>query len=93
MKKIIAILLVMVFVSGINAFAVSKNEPFKNLGKGIDNICYGAVEVPDNLNETGSKGEKAFKDTTDDTKSDAGRGITRIVGGLWQLATFWYPTE
>jgi hypothetical protein len=93
MKKIIAIVLILSFITTFSAFAISKNEPFKKLSRGLDNIVYGGVEVPDNINETGTKGQKAFKDCTDDTNDDVGRGIVRLVGGLLELATFWYPTE
>jgi hypothetical protein len=93
MKKLIAILLIVSFIPAFNAFAISKNEPFKQLSKGLDNIVYGDMETPDNINETNTKGAKAFEDCTDDTKDGVGRGIARIVGGLWQIATFWYPTD
>ena len=93
MKKIVVVLIILSFMSGLNAFAISKNEPLKKLSVGLDNMAYGSIEVPDNIDETNSKGEKAFKDCTDDTKSDVGRGIARVVGGLWQVLTFWYPSE
>lgn len=93
MKKFIAILIIVAFIPSFSAFAISKNEPFKNLSKGLQNVTYGSLEVPDNISETNSKGEKAFPECTDDTKDDVGRGIVRIVGGIWELATFWYPTD
>ena len=93
MKRVIIILILAAFIPSASVFAISKNEPFKNISKGLKNIVYGDLEVPDNINETGSKGTKAFDKCTDDTKDDVGRGIVRIVGGIWQLATFWYPTE
>ncbi|MFH1594556.1 MAG: hypothetical protein ABID09_07675 [Candidatus Omnitrophota bacterium] len=93
MKKIVALLVVLSFVSTCGAFAISKNEPFKRAASGLDNIVYGNLETPDNINKTNSKGKKAFDDCTDTTKDDVGRGIARVVGGLWQLATFWYPTD
>ena len=93
MKKIIALLIIVSFIPTLNALAISKNEPFKKLAVGLQNVTYGTIEVPNNINETKSKGQKAFKDCTDDTKDDIGRGIARVVGGIWELATFWYPTE
>ena len=93
MKKIIALFLILTFTSGLSAFAASKNEPLKNLSTGLDNIAYGTVEIPDNINETNSKGQKAFPKCTDTTKDDVGRGIVRVVGGLWEIATFWYPSD
>jgi len=92
-KKFVVLLILVAFVTSSSAFAISKNEPFKKLSIGLKNIAYGSLEVPDNINGTDSKGEKAFPECTDDTKSDVGRGIARIVGGLWELATFWYPSE
>ena len=92
MKKIIAVLVIATFVFGYSAFA-SQNEPLKKLSKGLNNVLYGTVEIPDSVNETGTKGTKAFKDCTESTKSDVGRGIARIVGGLWEIATFWYPSD
>ena len=93
MRKVIAIAIIVTLVSSLSVFAISKNEPLKKLSIGLDNIAYGGIEVPDNINETHTKGEKAFEDCTDDTKDGVGRGIVKIVGGLWQLATFWYPTD
>ena len=93
MKKVIAVVLILTFVSSLSAFAVSKNEPLKKLSVGLDNVVYGSIEVPDNINETNSKGKKAFSDCTDTTKDGVGRGIARVVGGLWQMATCWYPVD
>ena len=93
MKKLIAIVVIVAFIPSFSAFAISKNEPFKNLSTGIDNVTYGTIEVPDSIDETKTKGEKAFSKCTDTTKDDVGRGIARVVGGLWEIATFWYPTD
>jgi len=93
MRKFIAILVIVAFIPTVGAFAISKNEPLKKLGKGLDNIAYGSIEVPDSIDETNTKGTKAFSKTTEDTKDDVGRGIARVVGGLWEIATFWYPTD
>ncbi len=92
MKRIIAILIIVAVIPSMNAFAISKNEPLKQLGKGMDNVLYGTLESPDNI--TGkTEGQKAFSKTTDATKDDVGRGIARVIGGIWQIATFWYPTD
>lgn len=93
MRKLIAFVLIVTFITASGAFAISTNEPLKKLSKGLDNVVYGSVETPDNINGTKSKGQVAFKDCTDDTKSDVGRAITRVIGGLWEIATFWYPTD
>ena len=93
MKKFIACVIILSIALSFEAFAISKNEPLENLGKGLDNIVYGDLETPDNVNGTNSKGTKAFPECTDMTKDDVHRGIARIVGGLFQVLTFWYPTE
>ena len=90
MRKSVSILVLISLICSVNAFAISKNEPLQNLGKGADKVVYGAIEIPDS-NTAASKGEKACSECTDATKDDVGRGIARIVGGLWQMATFWYP--
>jgi len=77
--------------SGV-AFA-STNKPLKNLSTGLDDIVYGDVEVPDNINETGTKGTPAYPECTAKTNDDIGRGIARFVGGVWRIATFWYPED
>jgi hypothetical protein len=93
MRRVVAVLIIVSFMACMNAYAMSKNTPLTNLGTGLDNVTYGSVEVPDNISETKSKGTKAFSDCTDATKDDVGRGIVRVVGGLWKIATFWYPTD
>jgi len=92
MKKVIVILFVIALLFNVNAFA-STNKPLKNLGEGLDDIVYGKIEVPDSINETKTKGTAAYPDCTDKTKDDVGRGIARFVGGVWRVATFWYPEE
>ncbi len=57
--------------------------------RAMNNILYGPVEVPKNLDETKTKGTAIDRCTTK-TKTGVERGIARIVGGVWQLATFWY---
>ena len=93
MKKFIAILILVALIPSLNAFAISKNEPIKKLSKGFNNVVYGIIEIPDNVNETNTKGEKAYPECTDATKDGLGRGIARVFGGLWEIATFWYPTD
>jgi len=91
MKKFIAIVLVCMFVCTYTCIA-SENKPLKNLGAGLDNMVYGSVETPDNINKTNSKGTPVDACTAK-TKDDVGRGIARFVKGLWQVATFWYPED
>jgi len=55
----------------------------------MNNIFLGPTEIPKNLNETTTKGTKVER-CTENTKDGVARGIARFVGGLWQLATFWY---
>ncbi|MFQ5952167.1 MAG: hypothetical protein ACE5JK_02020 [Candidatus Omnitrophota bacterium] len=87
------IIIAIVFCAGnVGSFA-STNKPLKNLGKGLDDVLYGQLEVPDNVNKTGTKGTPAYPDCTSKTNDDVGRGIARFVGGLWRIATFWYPED
>ena len=92
MKKVLSILVVFMFVFSVCAFA-STNKPLERLGKGLDDMVYGQIEVPDSINQTQTKGTPAYAKCTDKTKDDAGRGIARFVGGLWKVATFWYPED
>ena len=92
MKKIIVFMVVFVMVCSVSAFA-STNKPLERLGSGLNNIAYGEIEIPDSIDETGTKGTPAFPDCTAKTNDDVGRGIARFVGGVWQIATFWYPEE
>ena len=91
MKRFVSLFVIITFLATCSAFAISKNEPLKKLSAGLDNMAYGTIECPDNVNETNSKGQKAFATCTDATKDDVGRAIARVVGGIWQVATFWYP--
>jgi hypothetical protein len=92
MKKIAILLVVLLLMSNICALA-STNKPFEKLGDGLDNVFYGAEEVPSNIDETGTKGSPAYPECTEKTNDDVGRGIVRVVGGAWRLLTFWYPEE
>ena len=92
MKKIFALMVICSLMLSGAAFA-STNQPLKNLGRGLDDVFYGEVEVPDNMNETGTKGSPAYSSCTAKTNDDVGRGIVKVVGGLWKIATFWYPDE
>jgi len=91
MKKILLLALICMFIFSLAV----KAAPFKldNVGKGLNNVAYGGIETPDSVNKTNSKGTPAFEDCTDKTKDDVGRGIARVVGGLFQIATFWYTPE
>ena len=90
MKKFLILLVIFAMVLSVNAFA-STNKPLKNIGDGLNDIAYGEIEVPDSIDETHTKGTPAYPDCTSKTNDDVGRGIARFVGGVWKLATFWYP--
>ena len=92
MKKLFILLVILVMVFNVSAFA-STNKPLKNLGEGLDEIAYGQIEVPDSINQTNTKGTPAYSDCTSKTNDDVGRGIARFVGGVWRIATFWYPED
>ena len=57
--------------------------------RAMNNILYGPVEVAANLTETQTKGTKVDR-CSEKTRDGVERGIARMVGGIWQLATFWY---
>lgn len=92
MKRVFLLLLAVLFITCSLAMA-STNKPLENLASGLDDIVYGKIEIPDNMNETGTKGTPAYAKTTDKTKDGVGRGIVKCVGGLFKIATFWYPTD
>ena len=92
MKKILILLVVFGLMANCMVFA-STNKPLENLGKGLDEVAYGQIEVPDNINETDTKGTPAYPECTSKTDDGVGRGIARFVGGVWKIATFWYPED
>lgn len=92
MKKILAFTIVFVLCANVGVFA-SRNRPLERMGSGLDDMVYGKVETPDSIDETGTKGEPAYPDCTHMTEDGVGRGIARFVGGLWKVATFWYPED
>lgn len=57
--------------------------------RAMNNMFLGPVETPDNLNQSSTKGTEVDR-CIPKTKSGVERGIARVVGGAWQLATFWY---
>ena len=87
-KIVIAAILGLFIASTVNCFAL--DTPKDKASSGMNDIVYGQVEVPDNINATNSKGAKAYESCTDKTKTGVERGIARFVGGLWKVATFWY---
>lgn len=91
MDKRVGIMVLLALFILLTTVTFAQDKPINKLSEAIDNIFYGAVECPDNLNETGSKGVKAFDDCTEKTKSGVERSIARVVGGIWQALTFWYP--
>jgi hypothetical protein len=88
MKKLFAIVLVSIFVLSSVSFAAegSKMDKKGRAGKALDNIFYGAVEVPDNMDQNA---EKPFPKVTAKKNDGFGQGITRIFGGIYQLLTPW----
>ncbi|MFH1878410.1 MAG: hypothetical protein ABH883_06360 [Candidatus Omnitrophota bacterium] len=92
MKKIFAVLVIFALSFNVSAFA-STNKPLQNLGAGLNEVAYGEIEVSDSINETNTKGTPAYSKCTAKTNDDVGRGIARFVGGVWRIATFWYPEK
>ena len=77
MRKITIFFAVIVALSSVSAFA-STNRPLERLGSGLDEML-------------GEKAEPAAGSSAAVTKEDVGKGVARFVGGLWKVATFWYP--
>ncbi len=92
MKKALLLFVIVAMVFSVNAFA-STNKPLQNLGAGLDDIVYGDLEIPNNIDETNTKGTPAYENCTAKTNDGFGRGVTKFVGGLWKVATFWYPED
>lgn len=91
MNKVISLAIISILILSYAAIA-AENQPLKNLGTGLNNVVYGPTETPDSINQTNTKGTN-FTDCTDKSKDDVGRGIVRVVGGLYQILTFWYPKD
>lgn len=101
MRKIaVAAMVSMFLLSTVGAYAavvsdtvqptVPHTEKTKDrASRAMNNIFYGPVETPANIDETKTKGAK-IDGCGEKTKDGVARGIARIVGGVWQLATFWY---
>jgi len=97
-KKLITLAIVMLFLfSTIGAYAENLNQPTikptektkDRASRAMNNMLYGPTEVPANIDETKTKGTEVDR-CTKKTSTGVERGIARIVGGAWQLATFWY---
>jgi len=99
-KKLICIAIVSVFTfSTLGAYAAQDTlqptaaQPMEKTkdraSRGMNNILVGTVEVPQNIDETKTKGTQMDK-CSKKTRSGVERGIARVTTGIWQLATFWY---
>lgn len=95
MKRILGLITILVFMSSSLVLAAEAKDPLQleKTQPGLKNILCGIVETPDNIDATKSKGTPAFPDCTDKTKSGFGRMLVRVVGGAFQVATFWYPKD
>jgi len=100
MKKIAVIFIAALFIlSTMGAYAAETalNQPLAKpydktkdrMSRAMNNIFYGPAEIPNNMTASGTKGE-AMERCTPKTKTGVERGIARMVGGVWQIATFWY---
>ncbi len=90
MKKIFTCAILALFIfSMINvSYALEKTKD--RASSAMDNLLYGPTEIPNNLNETKSKGTKVSDAHTEKTKDGVERGIARLGTGVWKLLTFWY---
>lgn len=77
MRKLAIIFAIIMVLTSVSAFA-STNKPLERLGSGLDEMLGGNVAP-------------AASSSTAVTKEDVGKGVARFVGGLWKVATFWYP--
>jgi len=57
--------------------------------RGMNNLLYGPVETPSNIDETKTKGTPVDRCSTK-TRTGVERGIARVTSGIWQMLTFWY---
>jgi len=100
MKKFSVVIIAALFIlSTMGAYAAESalNQPLAKpydktkdrMSRAMNNIFYGPAEVPANMTETKTKGE-AMDRCIPKTKTGVERGIARLVGGVWQIATFWY---
>lgn len=100
MKRALVITIAALFIlsaAGVYAADTGLKQPLvkpyestkDRMSRSMNNIFYGPAEVPGNMNETGTKGA-AIDRCSPKTKGGVERGIARVVGGVWQLATFWY---
>ena len=96
-KKSAYLLLAALFIFTTIGMCENLNQPTAKpyestkdrVSRGMNNLLLGPVEVPKNLDESKTKGTQVERCSTK-TRSGVERGIARIVGGVWQLATFWY---
>jgi len=100
MKKIAVVIIAALFIfSTMGAYAAETalNQPLTKpyektkdrMSRAMNNIFYGPAEMPDNMTSTNTKGE-AMDRCIPKTKTGVERGVARLVGGVWQIATFWY---
>ena len=102
-KKVFSLAIVTIFLlSTLGAYAAetaskSTDQPTipttestkDRASRAMNNILYGPLETPKNIDQTNTKGTQIDR-CIPKTKSGVERGIARVVGGIWQLATFWY---
>lgn len=77
MKKMFLLVVVCACALGLTCQAHASG-PIGNIGEGLDDIIQGLI---------GSPG------AGDGSDSGHGKGAARFVGGVWKVATFWYPEE
>ncbi len=88
MKRMAALFIVGIFI--LSAASVLAETPKERASSGMNDLLYGPVETPQNINETKSKGAAVSPTFTDGTKTGVDRGLARIGSGIWKIATFWY---
>ena len=88
MKRIVTFLVIGIFI--LSAASVLAETPRGRLTSGLKDLLCGPVEMPDNINQSNSKGTNVSPAFTNKTKTGVERGIARVFSGVWKVATFWY---
>jgi len=85
MKKLLTVLVIISFILTPLVYAKSRLE------KGVNNIYYSATGGYDNLNTEGCTDKQDEPRLTKQGQKGFGRLISKLIGGTFQVATFWYP--
>lgn len=93
--KLLIVLLATLFVTAFSALAdndqpPSKHNALRKLGRGISNLCFGIVEVPNQITKTTSDQSGAAGVTYGVAKGFC-RWFEREGVGVYEIVTFPFP--